>query len=39
MEFVVTEVEGGVDGFEGFKVDVYLAFFAFISNDCSAVED
>lgn len=39
VEFVVAEVEGGVDGFEGFKVDVNLAFFAFVGDYRSAVED
>jgi len=39
VELVVTEVEGGVDGFEGFKVDVYFTFFAFVCDYCSAVED
>jgi hypothetical protein len=39
VEFVVAEVEGCVDGFEGFKVDVNFAFFAFVGDYCSAVED
>ncbi len=39
MELVVTEVEGGVDGFEGFKVDVDFTFFAFVCDDGTAVKD
>jgi hypothetical protein len=39
VKFVVAEVEGGVDGFEWFKVYVYFAFFAFVGDYCAAVED
>lgn len=39
MEFVIAEVEGGVDWFEWFKVDIDLALFALVGNDSPAVND
>lgn len=39
MEFIIAEVEGGVDGFEGLKIDVYLALFAFGGDYFAAVDD
>ena len=39
MKLVVTEIEGGVDGLEWFKVDVDLAFLAVFGNDSAAVND
>ena len=39
MEFIVAEIEGGIDGFEWFKVDVDLSFFPLRSDDFSAVDD
>lgn len=39
VELVVAEVEGSVDGFERFKVDVYFAFFSFVCDYCSTVKN
>ena len=39
MELVVTEVEGSVDGLEGFKGDVDLLFLSFIGQDGTTVDD
>ena len=38
MEFVVAEVQRGVDWTEWFKINVDLLFFAFISDNCSTVD-
>lgn len=37
MELVVTEVQGGVDGFEWLKVDVHFLLFAFVCHYGAAV--
>ena len=29
MEFVVAKVEGGIDGLEGFEINIDFSFFAF----------
>lgn len=39
VEFVVAQVEGGIDGLEGLEVDVDFSFFAFRCDDFSAVDD
>jgi len=33
VEFIVAEVEGRVDGFEGFEIDVEFALFALVCDD------
>ena len=33
VEFVVAEVKGSIDWFEGFKINIEFALFSFISND------
>ena len=33
MEFIVAEVEGRVDGFEGLEIDVEFALFALVCDD------
>jgi hypothetical protein len=35
VEFVVAEVQGGIDRFEGFEIDVEFALFAFVCDDVS----
>lgn len=37
MELVVAEVQGGVDGLEGLKVNVDLSFLAFLGQDFTTV--
>jgi len=39
VKFVVAEVERGVDGLEGLKVDVYLALLPLIGDHRSAIDD
>lgn len=39
MELVVTKVKRGVDGLEGFKIDVNLALLALCSDDFTTVDD
>lgn len=39
VEFVVAQIERGVDRFERFEIDVDLLFFALISNDGATVND
>jgi hypothetical protein len=39
VELVVAEVQRGVDGLEGLKVDVDLAFLAFGGDDFAAIDD
>lgn len=35
VEFVVAQVEGRVDGFEGFEINVEFSFFSFVCDDVS----
>jgi hypothetical protein len=35
VEFVVAEIEGRVDGFEGFEINVEFSFFSFVCDDVS----
>jgi hypothetical protein len=35
VEFVVAEVEGRVDRFEGFEINVEFSFFSFVCDDVS----
>ena len=37
MEFVVAEVEGGIDRFEWFKVDIDSSLFTLRGNDFSTI--
>ena len=39
MEFVVTQVKGGVDWFEGLEVNIDLSFFPFGGDNFAAVDD
>ena len=39
VEFVVAQVKGGVDRFEGLKVNIDFSFLAFRSNDFPTVDD
>lgn len=39
VELVVTKIKRGVDGLEGFKIDVNLAFLAFRGDDFTTVDD
>ena len=39
VEFVITQVQGGVDGSERLKVDVDFLFFAFVCDYGSTVDD
>lgn len=39
VEFVVTEVQRGIDGLEGLEVDVDLALLAFGGDDFTAVDN
>lgn len=39
VELVVTEVQGRVDGFEGFKINVDFALFALGGDDFTTVHD
>jgi hypothetical protein len=39
VKFVVAEVERGVDGFEGFKVNIDLFFLSLIRHNCATVND
>ena len=38
MELVVTQVQGGVDGFEGLEIYVDFLFFTFFSDNGSTVD-
>ena len=35
VEFVVAEVEGRIDGFEGFEINIEFSFFSFVCDDVS----
>ena len=39
MEFVVTKVEGGVDGLEGLKINIDLLLLTFSSKNFTTVDD
>ncbi len=39
MKFIVTQVQGGIDRFEGLKVNIDLSFFPFRGDDFTAVDD
>ena len=39
VEFVVAEVQGGVDGLEGLEVNVELLLLAIICHHCACVDD
>lgn len=39
VELVVTKIERGVDGLEGFEVDVNLPFFSFRGDNFTTVDD
>jgi len=39
VELVVAEVEGGVDGLEGLKVNVHATLLSLVGHDGAAVED
>lgn len=39
VESAVTEVQRGVNGLVGFKVDVDLLFLSFLSNYCTTIND
>lgn len=39
MEFVIAEVEGGVDGLEGLEIVVDLLFLSFLVDDGATVDD
>jgi hypothetical protein len=36
VEFIVAEVQGSVDRFEGFEINVEFALFAFVCDDVTA---
>jgi len=39
VEFVVAEIEGGVDGLERLKVDIELLFLVVVRHDGACVDD
>ena len=39
MEFVITQIQGGVDWLKGLKVNIDLSFFPFRGYDFTAVDD
>lgn len=39
MKLVVTKIEGGIDGLEGFEIDVNLPLFSFRGDDFTTVDD
>jgi hypothetical protein len=39
VEFVITKIEGCVDGSERFEINVNFLFFSLIGDDCSAVDN
>jgi len=39
MEFVIAEVEGGIDRFEGFEIDVDFSLLAFGCQNFTTVDD
>lgn len=39
VELVITKVQGGVDRFERFEIDVYFLLFALLGHDRTTVDD